>query len=79
MAVHKALQNYDVELVCLAGFMPILTGEFVRKWTGRLLNIHPSLLPSFKGVDAHKKVLEAGVTLTGCTVHFVAVSRNTFE
>ena len=74
MAVHATLEENGVELVCLAGFMRILTGEFVRKWTGRLINIHPSLLPSFKGVDAHKQVLEAGVTISGCTVHFVVVS-----
>ena len=73
MAMHSALEEADVELVCLAGFMRIVTGEFVRKWHGRLLNIHPSLLPSFKGMHAHKMVLEAGVCITGCTVHFVAV------
>ncbi|KAK2570668.1 Trifunctional purine biosynthetic protein adenosine-3 [Acropora cervicornis] len=72
MAMDAALKEAGVELVCLAGFMRIVTGEFVRKWNGRLLNIHPSLLPSFKGVNAHKMVLEAGVCITGCTVHFVA-------
>ena len=75
MAVHAALEETGVELVCLAGFMRIVTGEFVRKWDGRLLNIHPSLLPSFKGMHAHKMVLEAGVCISGCTVHFVAVRR----
>ena len=74
MAIHGALKEAGVELVCLAGFMRIVTGEFVRKWNGRLLNIHPSLLPSFKGMNAHKLVLEAGVSISGCTVHFVAVS-----
>lgn len=72
MAMDAALKEAGVELVCLAGFMRIVTGEFVRKWNGRLLNIHPSLLPSFKGMNAHKMVLEAGVCITGCTVHFVA-------
>lgn len=70
-AVSAALDGYGVELVCLAGFMRVLTPEFIARWQGRIVNIHPSLLPSFRGLHAHKQALEAGVKLAGCTVHLV--------
>lgn len=70
-AMQAELERHRIELVCLAGFMRVLTPDFVKQWDGRLLNIHPSLLPSFKGTDTHARALEAGVTIHGCTVHFV--------
>ncbi|XP_078040995.1 trifunctional purine biosynthetic protein adenosine-3 Gart isoform X2 [Augochlora pura] len=70
-AMDKELEAAGVEIVCLAGFMRILSNSFVRKWRGALINVHPSLLPSFKGAKAHEDVLAAGVRVSGCTVHFV--------
>lgn len=70
-ALHTALTDDNIEYVCLAGFMRLLTDNFVKKWIDRLVNIHPSLLPSFKGLDTHERALNAGVKFTGCTVHFV--------
>jgi len=69
--LDRALVNAGVELVCNAGFMRILTDGFVEKWRDRQLNIHPSLLPAFKGLHVHQRALDAGVKITGCTVHFV--------
>jgi phosphoribosylglycinamide formyltransferase-1 len=69
--LQAALEKHRVEIVCLAGFMRLLSGDFVNHWQGRLLNIHPALLPAFKGLDTHKRALEAGATLHGATVHFV--------
>jgi phosphoribosylglycinamide formyltransferase-1 len=69
--VVAELQNHGVELVCLAGFMRLLTAEFCRAFPLRALNIHPSLLPAFPGLDAQKQALEQGAKISGCTVHFV--------
>jgi phosphoribosylglycinamide formyltransferase 1 len=71
-ALEAVLEEHRVELVCLAGFMRLLTRDFVLQWQGRMLNIHPSLLPSFPGLDAHGQALKAGVKISGATVHFVA-------
>ena len=70
-ALQNELQTHRIELVCLAGFMRLLTSWFVRQWEGRLLNIHPALLPAFKGLDTHARALAAGATEHGATVHFV--------
>jgi len=67
----SALRDADVNLIVLAGFMRVLKGEFLRSFEGRIINIHPSLLPSFPGLQAWKQALDHGVKITGCTVHFV--------
>ena len=69
--LQKALDETGVELICLGGFMRLFTAEFVQRWHGRMLNIHPSLLPSFPGLDPHGQALRAGVKISGATVHFV--------
>lgn len=69
--LHAALLGLGAELIAQAGFMRLLTAGFVAKWDGRLINIHPSLLPSFKGLHAHEQAIAAGVKIAGCTVHFV--------
>lgn len=70
-AMDAALRAAGVQVVCLAGYMRLLTPWFVDAWSGRMLNIHPSLLPEFKGLDTHARALEAGVAEAGCTVHIV--------
>ncbi len=70
-ALDAALAEAGAELVCLAGFMRLLTPWFVERWRDRLINIHPSLLPAFPGLDTHARVLAAGARISGCTVHFV--------
>jgi len=70
-ALQAALDQHGIELICLGGFMRLFTAAFARAWYGRMLNIHPSLLPSFPGLDPHKQALRAGVKISGATVHFV--------
>jgi phosphoribosylglycinamide formyltransferase-1 len=69
--LQRALDENKVDLICLGGFMRLFTAEFVQHWYGRMLNIHPSLLPSFPGLDPHGQALQAGVKISGATVHFV--------
>ena len=70
-AIDEALEHLEVDLICEAGFMRIHSDGFVRKWEGKMINIHPSLLPSFKGLKVHEQTLAAGVKISGCTVHFM--------
>ena len=69
--IAEVLRRYDVELICLAGYMRLLSPWFVSEFPNRIINIHPSLLPDFTGLDAQRQALEAGAKVTGCTVHFV--------
>ncbi|SCX85338.1 phosphoribosylglycinamide formyltransferase [Microvirga guangxiensis] len=70
-AMDAVLTEHGIEFICLAGFMRVLTDWFVERWAGRMINIHPSLLPLFRGVHTHRRALEEGVLIHGCTVHFV--------
>ena len=70
-AMTDILAASGVRLICLAGFMRLLSAEFCQRWWDKIINIHPSLLPAFKGLYVHERVLEAGVRIAGCTVHFV--------
>jgi phosphoribosylglycinamide formyltransferase-1 len=69
--VDLALREADVEVIALAGYMRLLSSEFIARWDGRILNIHPSLLPAYKGLDTHRRALEAGEIWVGCSVHLV--------
>lgn len=70
--LDTVLKSKDIDYICLAGFMRLLTTDFVQAWYGRMINIHPSLLPAFKGTQVHERVIESGTRFTGCSVHFVS-------
>jgi len=70
-AIGNELEKHQIDVVCLAGFLRIMTAGFVEKWNGRMLNIHPSLLPKYPGLNTHQRAIDAGDTKAGCTVHMV--------
>ncbi len=70
-SISEYLVSQKIDLICLAGFMRLLSPEFVNRWRDRIINIHPSLLPAFKGLHVHERAIESGTRFTGCTVHFV--------
>ena len=70
-ALQNVLDTFPIDLICLAGFMRVLTEDFVNRWDGRMINIHPSLLPKFKGLNTHERAIDAGEKESGCTIHFV--------
>ena len=70
-SLSKYLVKKKVDLICLAGFMKVLSKDFVKKWNNKIINIHPSLLPAFKGLNTHERAIREGVRFSGCTVHFV--------
>ena len=70
-AMHEVIRDFNVNLICLAGYMRILSDKFVDQWHNRMINIHPSLLPSFKGLNVQQRAIDAGVRFSGCTVHYV--------
>lgn len=71
--LNETLERYQPDIICLAGFMRVLTEEFISKWEGRMINIHPSLLPKYRGLNTHKRALDAGDIEAGCSVHEVTV------
>jgi phosphoribosylglycinamide formyltransferase 1 len=76
-AMTEAIEKAGAEFVCLAGFMRLLSDEFIDRWRDRLINIHPSLLPAFKGLHVHERVIEMGARFSGCTVHYVRAEMDT--
>ena len=79
LEIEQVLLNYEVELVILSGYMRLLSPQFVARWEGKILNIHPSLLPDFPGAHAHRDVIASGVDKSGCTVHYVDAGMDTGE
>lgn len=70
-AIHNQLSEWNADIICLAGFMRLLSADFIDKWAGKIINIHPSILPKYKGLNTHQRALDAGDDEHGCTVHYV--------
>jgi len=71
-AIIEVIDSAEIDLICLAGYMRLLSADFTNRYSGKLINIHPSLLPKYKGLDTHKRAIEAGKSVHGCTIHYVS-------